>query len=432
MPKKGGLDIKTLLLFLGLLISTLLIHYKIQRSSDWLIPLYFLSFGFYFACYKKASLSFNQLLAFAILIRLLLFFSPPALSDDYYRFVWDGQLWAQGTNPYVSSPDHLIEDLPASYDHLYDQLNSQEYHTTYPPLSQYIFSIPAWLGVREVPTAVMMIRGVLFLFEIGTLLLLLQLTSPARVSIYALNPLVILELTGNLHFEGLVIFFTLLGYWLYQKGHWPKAAIALSLGVLAKLTPLMFLPVLIKKLGIKRASQSYMLMVSVLVLLSLPILNYEIIKGLFTGLDLFFRKFEFNAGLFFLTREVGFWVIGYDVVQTAGPRLSYVAFGLIMIYSFVVIHKKTDWLVAFSTILFIQLLFATTVHPWYVITLVAFSGLTGFLFPVIWSLLAFLSYAGYSPEGYTHPMTLITLEYMIVILLGTYEIVKQKPLLNDV
>lgn len=429
MPK-WGFGVKTVILFLGLLLPILTIHYGTERSSNWLIVSYLVAFISYLVFYKKVDLNFNQLLLLAIVMRVLLFFGSPRLSDDYYRFIWDGQIWVEGINPYSSTPADLMNELPAGYDELYQRLNSPEYHSTYPPLSQYIFSIPAWFGIKDVFLSMTLIRIVLLLFEVAAIYLLFQLTSDSsKVMIYALNPLVILELIGNLHFEGLVVFFVLLAGWLYQKEQWRKAAVALSLGILAKLTPLMFLPILLKKTGFQRAAIGYIIIGSILVGLSFPILDFEILKGMFSGLDLFFRKFEFNAGLFFLIRETGFWVMGYDIVQTAGPRMSYAAFAIIMVYSFVVVNRNTDWFKALTFVLFVQLILATTVHPWYVIPLVAFSCMTGYAFPIVWSFLAVLSYIGYSSAGYTHPMLWIALEYSVIMGVGFYEIIKRKPLL---
>ncbi|UXX78797.1 hypothetical protein N7E81_15670 [Reichenbachiella carrageenanivorans] len=431
MPK-WPLGIGLVVLILGLALPVLYIHYGLERSSVWLVPIYAVSFVTYFFLFRKTDFTIYQLLAIAVIIRLLLFFGAPALSDDYFRFVWDGQLWGGGVNPYVSTPAELVDSYP-TYDSLYSQLNSPNYHSTYPPLSQYIFALPVSLGIQDTYLSMTIIRGVLFWVEIGIMFLLFQLTRRVwSVLLYAFNPLVILELTGNLHFEGVVVFCLLLAYWLYQSQQWKSAAFTLSLGILAKLTPLMYLPLLVKKIGIKKAVWSYVLIGGCLVLWSIPLIDQDILQGLGTGLDLFFRKFEFNAGLFFLVRYLGFWVKGYDVVQTAGPMLSLVALGLILVYALSKVDKGTNWAKAFTVVLSIQLLFATTVHPWYVIPLVALSGLTGYLFPVVWSGLVFLSYTGYSSSGYTHPMFWIGVEYLMVWSLALFELIKDKPLLKNV
>ena len=432
MPKKP-FGLKNTWLILGLLIPILCIHYGMIRSNVWLVPAYGIAFLFYLFIVLKVEFSFKCVMVIAVLIRLTLFFGAPTLSDDYFRFIWDGKIWTDSMSPYQATPEALIDDLPGQYQPLYESLNSQVYHSTYPPFSQYIFSIPSFFGVKDIFWSMTMIRMVLLLFEMGAIYLLFNLTKRvASVLIYALNPLVILELTANLHFEGVVIFFILLAWWFYERNKWKSGAAALSFGVLTKLTPLMFLPILLKKLEWRKSLLSYMLIGFVLLLFSLPFLSLEIVAGLGNGLDLFFRKFEFNSGLFFLVRQIGFWINGYDVVQTAGPWLSVIALVLIVSYSVFIVNNKTEWPKAFTIVLFIQLLFATTVHPWYIIPLLAFSCLTKFAFPLVWSGLIFLSYLGYSDHGYQHPMGWIAFEYIGVIGLAAFELLKNKPLIENV
>lgn len=432
MPKKP-LGFKTGWLILGLVVPILFMHFEMARSSVWLVPIYGVAFVFYLLIIFKIDFSFTQLVITALLIRLVLFFGTPSLSDDYYRFIWDGQIGSEGISPYQATPEILIDHLSDEKQTIYEKLNSQAYHSTYPPLSQYIFAIPALIGIKDVFWSMTVMRLVLLLFEMGIIFLLFQMTrSNTNVLLYALNPLIILELTGNLHFEGVVIFLILLAWWFYKQKKWIGGAVALSLGVLAKLTPLMFLPMLIKKIGIRNATLSYLTIGASIVLFSVPFMSLEIIDGLSNGLDLFFRKFEFNAGLFFLIREIGFWLKGYDIVQTAGPWLTVIAFVLILGYSLFAVNDRTEWANAFTVVLFIQLIFATTVHPWYVIPLVAFSCFTGFTFPIVWSGLVFLSYLGYSESGYQHPMGWIAMEYILVMGIATYELFRNKPLFKNV
>jgi hypothetical protein len=279
------------------------------------------------------------------------------------------------------------------------------------------------------------IRGVILAFECGTWLILVNLLKPhdagKGLAIYALNPLVILELTGNLHFEGIVLFFVLLAIFAFQKYKYMHGAVALAFGVLTKLTPLMFLPLLFKKKGLKKSTIAFLLIGVVIFLFSIPLINLDVLIGFKQSLSLFFYKFEFNASLFFLVRFFGFQMVGYDVIQTFGPLMSIVSLFIILIYSLVVVKKETDWSVAISTVLFTQLIFATTVHPWYIIPLVALSPLTGYLFPIFWSYLIFLTYVGYLPDGYSHQFSIIALEYIIVIGLAGYEILLNKPLLKN-
>src|SRR4051812_23190448 len=42
---------------------------------------------------------------FAVLLRAVQFCAAPSLSDDVFRFLWDGRVQAAGINPYLYPPD---------------------------------------------------------------------------------------------------------------------------------------------------------------------------------------------------------------------------------------------------------------------------------------------------------------------------------------
>ncbi|HID32058.1 MAG TPA: hypothetical protein EYP24_01610, partial [bacterium (Candidatus Stahlbacteria)] len=51
---------------------------------------------------KKSGLKI--VLPAALIARALLFFTEPSLSEDPYRYLWDGERIAQGESPYQTSP----------------------------------------------------------------------------------------------------------------------------------------------------------------------------------------------------------------------------------------------------------------------------------------------------------------------------------------
>ena len=74
-------------------------------------------------------------IGFALVLRLAVFWLPPILSDDAYRYVWDGLVQAEGYNPYLHTPDS--PELEALHDEpVYAELNSPDRYTVYPPVSQ--------------------------------------------------------------------------------------------------------------------------------------------------------------------------------------------------------------------------------------------------------------------------------------------------------
>ncbi len=76
-----------------------------------------------------------------LLIRSVVSFSTGEisyLSDDVYRYVWEGKLVANNYNPFILSPDDMSE-TPFADTTIYPKINHPWHVTIYPPVSQYLF-----------------------------------------------------------------------------------------------------------------------------------------------------------------------------------------------------------------------------------------------------------------------------------------------------
>ncbi len=75
-------------------------------------------------------------LVLAGIFRLSIVFAPPFLSDDIYRYVWDGRVQAAGINPYHYIPaDEHLQSLRDG--EIYPKINRRDYaHTMYPPAAE--------------------------------------------------------------------------------------------------------------------------------------------------------------------------------------------------------------------------------------------------------------------------------------------------------
>lgn len=378
----------------------------------------------------------------ALVFRLLWLPAQPALSDDVYRFHWDGLLVAHGVNPFRFRPDKLIADgartalpdaatraqvLPA-LQQLYRQLNSPHYYSVYPPVCQAIFGGAARLFPTSGQGFVVSLRLAVLLAEAGTAWLLLALLPAlgwpaARALRYLLHPLVIIELTGNLHFEALAICFVLLAIWLLHRQRWTHSAGALGLAVAAKLLPLLALPLLVRRLGGRRFVAYAAVVAGTLLVLFAPFISVALVVNISRSLNLYFRSFEFNASIYYVLRTIGYRLTTYNEIAFIGPALALMAalFGLGLAW-----RERHPTLTTLPVALLLLLTgyyaLATTVHPWYLTPLVALAPLTRFRYPLVWSGAAVLSYAAYRTTAYTENLWLVGLEYTVASAVLVWEL----------
>ena len=169
-----------------------------------------LLFGIYWVWLRKLSVwKLNEIWLFAICLRVVLLFSVPNLSDDFYRFVWDGHLVSHGENPYLTLPsEYEVEDAA---DRLYlkkeamDRMNSANYYTVYPPASQFLFGAASVVSGNHLSVNVFVLKLFLLLAEIFTIWVMIRLLGAFKmnkrlVALYAFNPLIVIEIVGNIHF----------------------------------------------------------------------------------------------------------------------------------------------------------------------------------------------------------------------------------------
>lgn len=439
MLKQKPLDYLFLLLSIFLY---LLMGYGIQRHET--LPLfvaYFSLFAVFIFIVRNHHRMEGEILKFwlsaSLLFRMLLLFAVPSLSDDYYRFIWDGRLLDAGFHPFAKVPSWYLAghvSIPGIDEELFNRLNSKQTFTIYPSFSQFIFWLSVKLSDGSVYGSMLVMKSIIFLFEGGTLWIMSKLfrqfnLSPATILLYSLNPLVVLELTGNLHFEGVMVFFLMLAMFLMVQRKLFLSSLAYAFAICTKLVPLLFLPLLVRHLGWKKSVRYWLLTGALTLLLFLPLMNPEIILGLSTSLGYYFQRFEFNASLYYLIRAAGYLLFGFNIIQFAGPLLAVTATGLILFIAFRKMHSKVPGTIDQSIFqlmawcMLIYLLSATILHPWYIITLLAISLFTPYRFAVIWTGFVFLSYAGYTETAFTENLLLVALEYMIVMSYLLYETV---------
>lgn len=430
----------------SLIVLFYFIIYVIERhETALLIPSYSITFGLYAWVVLKSNK--EQVLYWifaAIAFRLLVTFGVPNLSNDFYRFIWDGKLLSAGYHPFANTPSYYIENnitLPGT-EGVYPNLNSKDYYTIYPPLAQFIF----WFCVQvsdSVYGALLALKILILAADVGVIFLLknllLRFKVPAqRALLYALNPLVIIELTGNAHFEAIMIFLLLLSCLFILRERLWLAAVFFAASVCIKLVPLIFLPAMFPLLGRKKALIFYGATAAICLLLFLPLLDLDIILGLKNSISYYFSRFEFNASLYYVIRAAGYFLVGYNIIYIAGAVLGMMAFIFILKISLdekiLNVHttsstqlpqSERNMLLFFYTAMWsmlIYFLFTTTLHPWYITTLLTISTVTSFRFVALWTFTIFLTYSGYSAVGFDENLWIVAFEYITVIGYLGYEL----------
>ncbi|MEY2905446.1 MAG: hypothetical protein RJA52_1462 [Bacteroidota bacterium] len=357
----------------------------------------------------------NKDIYFAIFLRFILVFSFPNLSDDVYRFIWDGQLIKEGFYPYSFTPKEWILKGGCglnSFEELYPNLNSKEYYSVYPPILQIFFFIAVLPGFKISGTT-LILKAIIFLFESITILWipkLLKITGiPAGKSLwYLFNPLIIVELTGNIHFEAIAISFFILSVLNFQNRKVLQTSLWLALSAGTKILPIIFMPIFLCKIERTHRFKFIISFLFFLLILLIPIFFGHFFKS-FT---LYFNRFEFNGFLYLISRELVQHLIGYNPINFLGPSLTIItgAAMILILYKRKEDEKKTS----FFFILF-YLLGSTTVHPWYLSFFILLSMFTPFIFPLIWSFSIGLSYFQYQNGVYRESLEIIFLEYVIWI-----------------
>ncbi|MCC2545137.1 glycosyltransferase 87 family protein [Hymenobacter sp. BT175] len=438
MPKLRPLLLPRLLAFGMSAAAYWGLAYAVPRQSfGWVLALFGIAFVAY-AGLLRLGLSLRAGLAAALLLRLLWLPALPALSDDYHRFRWDGILLAAGQNPYLSRPDELMAEKDAAngslaLEPLYARLNSPHYYSVYPPVCQAVFGLAGWWFPDKEQAAVVLMRLVLLGAEALTAWLLLALLGawrlPAqRALIYLLNPLVIVELTGNLHFEALLICLVLATFWLLLRGRRMGSAVALGLAVGTKLLPLLLLPLLVRRLGWRWLVQYGLVVAATLAVLFAPFISADMLANVGRSLNLYFHSFEFNASLYYLLRAWGQWYTGYNQIAVIGTGLALAVVALVLLISW---RERTTELHRLPPTLLLLLtgyyLLATVVHPWYLTPLVALSVFTRYRFALIWSALVVLSYSAYQSSVYAENLLLVAAEYLILLTVLAYDLTRTRP-----
>ncbi len=420
------------------LLGILLLAYATKQDQFERIFIGFsISFGTYFLIYKQNTrFSKSFLIGLGLVAHVLTLFSEPSLTDDLYRYLWDGILLNNGYDPFEKLPIYYIENnisIRGINESLFNELNSPNYFSIYPPFSQWVFRLGAYFFPENVFFSGIIIRLIVFLFQgIGMycfylILLKLKQATPQSLFLYFANPLLIIELSNGLHTESLMISLVLVSLYLLISGWFYSSSATMGLALSAKFVPLIFFPVLLKKLGLWKIMLWAGIAISIFLLSFFTVTSFESMQHIFSSIDLYFRKFEFNASFYYLIREAGYWEFGFNRIAQNGPLLAGIT--LFLIADVIWLHSVEKWKYVFSLsayVLVLQLLFTTTVHPWYLALPLVLSLLAGQKYMVVWTAVIWLTYVNYNNGEYNENLYVVTFEYFVLFSYVIYSFLRPR------
>ncbi|MFK8060328.1 MAG: mannosyltransferase [Polaribacter sp.] len=444
-----------------LIISSIFLYfifaYFLERTEFIkLLFLWFALFGCFYFLIKNKTINNATLIGLVVLFRLIFLFATPNLSQDFYRFIWDGRMIFEGLNPYLSLPETFIQqrltpiaDASLLYEGM-GEMNGSHY-TNYPPINQLCFLIAAFFASKSIFGSVIVLRLIIILADIGVLYfgkkLLERLNLPVKnIFWYALNPFIIIEMTGNLHFEPVMLFFLVFSLYKLHQQKWIFAAILLACSVSVKLIPLLFLPLFFQFFTKNKSTKKwiptlseitkliafYILTLGTTILLFLPFYSSELIANYSNSVGLWFRNFEFNASFYYIFREIGYAFRGWNEIAIIGKITPIIT---ILFLLFITFFRKNKSLIQLITAMLFGLCFyyftATTVHPWYLATPLILSVFTKYKFPIIWSIVIIFSYQAYTNQPWQENLWFVASEYIILYGFLFYELRKNTNIIKS-
>ncbi|PYM65740.1 MAG: hypothetical protein DMD79_04190 [Candidatus Rokuibacteriota bacterium] len=309
------------------------------------------------------------ILGFGLAFRLLVLWTPVYLSDDPYRYLWDGRVQWAGVNPYRHAP--AAPELAWLRDQaVHPHINRPAAVTVYPPAAEWLFALAAKATSGTLPGW----RGLLLgadALTVGLLLRLLRrLGAPAEaVLAYAWSPLVVFEGIQAGHVDLALIPLVLLALGLRMTGSSGRAGVALGGAVLVKLYP-----AILVLAWWRRGDWRWPAAVAATV--ALGYLPYAATVGWgalgFLPTYLSDPYEDANIGL----RALVTYPFGFTDPLVRGPAMA-LFFGLLaLLLVWIARTSRPDgarlWRAAASAVGAYLFLVPTPMHPWYVLWLVPF------------------------------------------------------------
>ena len=344
----------------------------IGASVLWLLTLYFLGARSR-SCRIKYSILLVGLIAGA-LFRAICFAGAGEqtyLSDDVYRYVWDGRLLHHGLNPFAIAPDDANYNplvAPLADDYIYPKINHPSFPSIYPPVSQALF----FLADTVSDSTVYGFKIVSLLFELLTLLTMATLLKAYNLPrwyllLYWLAPLPILEFSLSAHHDLLLLPFLTLVLLFQRRKQVVATALFLVLASLTKFIVALAIPALsLSFVGRDRLKFALTVIVTT-ALIYAPFWFWLEPRGLFGSLMDYLSQWQYNGSLYTLTER------GISLVSEHSATIArgFVSLLLGITIGVATVRFKDKVQAAYVCLLAYTAL-TTTLFPWYLVVFFPF------------------------------------------------------------
>ena len=356
--------------------------------------------GFGLLATAATSLPLRGALVAGILLRVVFLPVTPSLSDDVYRYLWDGQVQRAGVSPYLYAPaDPRLDAVAGGGGQeaggsapdtagLRALVNHPRLRTVYPPLAQALF-----LGVAGASDAAGLdpARGGVLLWKLvaGAADLLTAaavwwLADAKRrrqaTVLYLLCPAVILQTWEAAHLEMVAVGLAVVAAALLVRGRDWQAGVALGLAAGFKLTPAaLLLPALLG--GRARPGRLLAGFVPAFVLPLLPyVLGSGRLHGVFGGVA--------AAGTGWTGSALLFSLLTYLLPARAAQAVCLVVFLAGAVGIARRMRGRAQTARSFAWTLTLLVLCLPVVHAWYWLAPLTFGLVAGVWLPVVLGLIA--------------------------------------------
>ena len=396
-------------LFVLLQLICVLHVWQYKEAIEWFVPIVLCYSLMHILYVYNTTLHLKTILIYFSCFSLVFIISAPFLSDDLYRYLWDGYVINNGLNPYTYPPEHFFNSALANSFPYSDLINHPEYSTVYLPVNQILFGLFTMvytdITLFKAQFFICMLPSMYFLYKIDTY-------HNCQLKLFAfvcLHPLFLYEVISSAHIDSFSLMFLLISYYYYLKKK--ETISAAYLAISACIKP-----------------------VSLIILLTTKQYKLFLIIGLFSAFFLVYLATIDHSGFIAYSKH---WHFGHPIflplhsffplIEKYSLKLVCFILSLALFLKPLLKHTELHLKIVYSLLL---ILFSSPViYPWYFLPILPFIFLfkkPALLFLVYSLPLSYIVLIRYfSEQIWQESLVATILPYGIILLIFLYEKVKK-------